>query len=100
MTKEECLKVAVTYQKELIAEIPKLRNKEIAEIYTFLAPSQIFTTFEEYFDFKETRDRDDFDSNGWQYDYWIPFTLEDVKYQISGSGYYGTTTITTRDEEE
>lgn len=33
---------------------------------------------------------DDFDTNGWQYDYWIPFMLNGKRYTVEGTGYYGT----------
>jgi hypothetical protein len=36
---------------------------------------------------------EDFDTNGWQYDYWIKFTFKDRRYQVSGSGYYGNMVI-------
>ncbi len=35
------------------------------------------------------KDGDDFETNGWQYDWWMNFTKGDLKYTAFGSGYYG-----------
>ena len=32
---------------------------------------------------------DDYDSNGWQHDYWMSWNINGNKYILSGSGYYG-----------
>lgn len=32
----------------------------------------------------------DLDTNGWQYDWWIPFTKGELSFTARGSGYYGT----------
>ena len=32
--------------------------------------------------------QDDFDTNGWQWDYWFNITLDGNKYSVSGDGYY------------
>lgn len=29
------------------------------------------------------------DTNGWDYDFWITYIINEEKYVISGSGYYG-----------
>lgn len=29
------------------------------------------------------------DTNGWQHDFWIDFTYEDINYRLVGSWYYG-----------
>ena len=31
----------------------------------------------------------EFETNGWQYDWWIQFTKNNASYTASGSGYYG-----------
>ena len=33
--------------------------------------------------------RGDLDSNGWQYDWWLPFTKGKKSFTASGSGFYG-----------
>lgn len=37
---------------------------------------------------------DDFESNGWEFDYWCTYAIKDRKLCISGSGYYGGIHIT------
>lgn len=37
---------------------------------------------------------DDFETNGWSVDFWIHFTLNNNKYTLSGSWYYGEYKIT------
>ena len=34
-------------------------------------------------------ERSEFDTNGWQWDYWITMSKGPVNIQISGCGYYG-----------
>lgn len=33
---------------------------------------------------------EDFDSNGWDWDFWMGFEFEGAKYTLAGSGYQGT----------
>ena len=44
-------------------------------------------------------DEDEFETNGWQYDYWQNITHNNKKYVIHGSGYYGNLTIEENLEE-
>jgi hypothetical protein len=37
---------------------------------------------------------DDFDSNGWEFDYWCTYKINDKTLNINGSGYYGGLSIT------
>lgn len=32
----------------------------------------------------------DWETNGWQWDYWIDFKIDNIDYTLSGDGYYGT----------
>ena len=34
------------------------------------------------------RREDDFETNGWEWDYWIYFIIDGTKYQLSGDGFY------------
>ena len=45
----------------------------------------------EYMDaFEELGEYDDeWETNGWAVDFWIYFTVQDQKYRLSGSWYYG-----------
>jgi hypothetical protein len=47
----------------------------------------------EYLKEKYGVEKEDFDSNGWDYDFWIYYTINDKKYMLSGSGYYGGITF-------
>ena len=51
-----------------------------------LCPQDAIDCLEKKLGFK---DLDEFDSNGWQYDYWIEVEFGEKEYIISGSGYYG-----------
>lgn len=47
-------------------------------------------------------EKGDIDSNGWQWDFWIPFNTTTKEYVLSGSGYYnrGLSFSLNTDEEE
>lgn len=47
-------------------------------------------------------DNSDFDTNGWQWDFWKKYRVDGKVYMLSGSGYYGGTTfgLNTDDEDE
>lgn len=32
---------------------------------------------------------DNYNSNGWQHDYWRSWNINETKYTLAGSGYYG-----------
>ena len=34
------------------------------------------------------KDEQDFDQNGWQWDYWMYFSYENKRYMLAGDGYY------------
>lgn len=40
-----------------------------------------------------TVDHDNFDTNGWQWDWWLPAKYQGKKISLSGCGYYGGATI-------
>ena len=44
----------------------------------------------------------DMNTNGWQWDFWIPFNTTNKKYYLCGSGYYnrGLTFAVNTDEDE
>jgi len=43
---------------------------------------------EEYLE-SEGWDRGELTNNGWQYDWWLPFTKNEKSFTAHGSGYYG-----------
>ncbi len=53
-------------------------------------PSEIFENLEK---FGIIIDDEQWDINGWQYDYWQYFKHNDKKYSFNGCGYYGYMTI-------
>lgn len=42
---------------------------------------------------------DDFESNGWQYDWWQYFTYKSKRYGLAGSGHYGGLHFYSDDDE-
>ena len=42
--------------------------------------------------------RDEIDHNGWQWDYWITYTIDNKKYTLAGSGYYGNMSFSKYEE--
>lgn len=76
------------YFQSFKKEIDKVLNGEIE-----LVKSEIWITpdwIHSYLIEKEFTDQD-FDSNGWDYDFWMTYTFEDKEYTLMGSGWYGST---------
>ena len=42
--------------------------------------------------------QEDFEENGWQSDYWVYWIINNEKYCIRGSGWYGEITFSKEDE--
>jgi hypothetical protein len=79
--------------QEMREGIDKVVSGEIQSFRSgFLPPSE----FVDYIEGKYSQ-QDDFDTNGWDYDYWIRFTINDKKYTVYGSGYYGGVTFAVRE---
>lgn len=72
---------------ELVASgISQLETEEDSlKVSNNISLDQIVTALE-----KEGWKAGDFDSNGWDWDFWCPMSKGDVRVVISGSGYYGT----------
>lgn len=60
-------------------------EKDSIEI-KFLYLSDVKSFLEDEYKAKEVGDMD---TNGWQYDYFVSFEINDKKYELTGSGYYG-----------
>lgn len=74
-------------KEQIKAEIKKLLTGEIEQVeIDTIPPSKLGDLIEEYGGIVLN---DDFDTNGWDYDYWLPFTYNGVRYTIFGGGYYG-----------
>jgi len=54
------------------------------EISPIVAPREI-VQYLESLNFKQG----EIESNGWDWDYWIPLTKDDKEFMLSGSGYCG-----------
>ena len=53
--------------------------------------------FDEYFTKMNcTEFLDELDTNGWDHDFWIYFTIKDQRYSLQGSWYYGNYTLEKR----
>lgn len=59
--------------------IPYTPIEEIEDLLTTLG----FNTDEPGYD----------DTNGWQHDFWLEYTKDDITYRLSGSWYYGNYTF-------
>ena len=44
-------------------------------------------------------EQEDFDSNGWDWDFWMTYSKDSKKYTLSGSGWYNRGLTFSRDEE-
>lgn len=67
-------------------EVDKVINGEVQAYESeFLPPSVIVDYIQENYTIEDY----DFESNGWQWDFWIRFKINDVKYCIAGCGYWG-----------
>ena len=77
--------------KETLLEEMKQGIKDVIDGVTsefesdFLTPSYI----DEFIMSKYGIRMDDIDSNGWQWDYWITYYINNVRYMLCGSGFYG-----------
>lgn len=43
--------------------------------------------------------RQDLDTNGWDWDFWVTYIIEEKKYTLAGSGWYGGISFA-RDQNE
>ena len=59
-------------------------------------PIQEIINIMESEDWKE----EEFDSNGWQYDWWLTMSKGNIVATFSGSGYYGGLSVSTDYEDE
>lgn len=84
--------------EDLHQGVQKVTSGE-ANDYTFthIAPDTIISYFEEL---GGAHVEDSFDTNGWQWDWWDKVSLNGVTYSISGSGYYGGTTLSKEETED
>ncbi len=68
--------------------VQQVINGKIPEYSTLLAMGDI----EEYMKSIGT-ETDEMTTNGWEWDWWNPYTIDGQEYNLSGSGYYGGTTF-------
>jgi hypothetical protein len=77
-------------RKKVLYEIKLLFDGKVDSVkIDCFCPSEAIKCLEEL----GAEESDDFDTNGWQYDYWIKLEYNGKKYCLSGSGYYGNLTI-------
>ncbi len=80
-------------------EIDKVLRGEIKTTtsHTLISPDAVDSFLKE-----EGVKQDDFDSNGWDWDFWMGYHKDDKKYTLSGSGWYNTglTFSLNQDDEE
>ena len=78
--------------KESIEQVLKEGGKEKLPLVPL---SEIADILEEY---DVEFDSDDFETNGWQVDWWQYFEYNDERYCIAGSIYYGDYSISKEDD--
>lgn len=83
MISEEIRKII---KEDIIAGINSVLSEEVKQFTTDYSSMDKMTSILE--DLGLVSD-DDLDQNGWDADYWQTFRKGEVKYQLSGSGYYG-----------
>lgn len=42
--------------------------------------------------------QEDFDSNGWSWDFWMSYSKDGIRYTLSGSGWYNTGLVFRNDD--
>lgn len=82
----EVLNIKKRIETNMKAGIMAALNGDIAEFESsFIHPEMVCNYLE-----SEGWEKGDLDINGWQYDWWIPFTKDGKIFTAGGSGYYGT----------
>ena len=71
--------------EEFKEQLSKVLNGEITEFKTskLMSPDEASSILDEH-----GFEQGDFDSNGWDWDFWMTYYKDDVKYYLSGSGWY------------
>ena len=71
--------------KEFKEQLSKVLNGEITSFKTsaLMSPDEADTILKEY-----GLEEGDLDTNGWDWDFWMTYYKDDVKYCLSGSGWY------------
>ena len=87
--KEELQNKFKSIQKDLVdhanVSFDLLLKGEISNFETLLSPGDITHLLGE----RGWDTNDDFDSNGWQWDFWFTMSKDNATVSISGCGYYG-----------
>jgi hypothetical protein len=85
--------------RELETRLDQVINGEQNSIeIKFLYANEVATFLKNKYDAHV--ETSDMDTNGWQYDYWIPVYINDEKYNLMGSGYYGDMEFVKEEDEE
>lgn len=61
----------------------------VGDVEEFDSPNPIYPELVENYLKPIGWKRGDLDTNGWQYDWWLPFTKGGKSFTAHGSGYYG-----------
>lgn len=83
MTKTEAKEQVKNWMIEDIQSV--LKGEKIFVEILFVRPNDII----EYVRSVGGIDNHDFDTNGWQWDFWAYVYFEEKKYMLSGDGYFG-----------
>ena len=76
-------------EKELLEQISKVVEGEIPS-FEMDYPISIDTITEYLKEKHQLEDTDEFESNGWQWDYWMYYQGEQGRFVLGGVGWYAT----------
>ena len=83
-------------KEAMIQDIQSVLDGTIKQIgLLYVRPNDIIV----YIESIGGKNNDDFETNGWQWDYWLTLTIDNKKYSISGDGYYGDTVYFSLDDD-
>lgn len=74
-----------------------IKNKITDYEFKYLSPNRVIEYLENKYNAIH-EDNDNFDTNGWHWDWWDKITIKDKVYGLSGSGYYGGVTFSIYEE--
>lgn len=77
-------------EQEIQEEIEQIVLKSIEKLKTENVVKVPYIPINKYVEvFEKLGTYDDFETNGWDVDFWLYFYINDIKYCLAGSWYYG-----------
>lgn len=79
----------IDYDNILKDAISRIEEKKEIVFEDYMPPAKI-VSYLERMDFIESQE---FDTNGWDYDWWLTYSKGDLNLSFRGSGYYGRCSV-------